>query len=125
MAFYGGISLHSKFCAEVDPARDFTLQEVVLGTGHHDFAKIDDVGAMGDFQSISDIVVGKQHADPLLGEINSDALDLIDRNRIDTGERFIEKEELGLDSQGAGNLCPTALPAGQGVGLLFTQVSDS
>ena len=68
---------------------------------------------MGDLQGVAHVVVGDQDADPGVGQALDDALDLVDGDRVDAGERFVQEQELGLRGQGAGDLGTAPLAAGE------------
>jgi len=55
------------------------------------------------------VVVGEKNAEvPLVPEAADETLDLGDGDRVDTGERFVQEDELGLGSQGFLRLCSRA-----------------
>ena len=64
-------------------------------------------------------MVGNQDADSHLLQVRDDFLDVENSDRIDAGKRLIEKDERRLQNQGAGNLDPSTLAAGQGVAGCF------
>ena len=59
------------------------------------------------------VVVGDEHADVFPFQLEDDALDVLDGDGVDTGERLVKKHELGVDGQGAGDLGAAALTARQ------------
>jgi hypothetical protein len=105
-------TLHSELFAQVNLAGYLTLQEFVLRTGDYDLTKVDDVGAMGDLQSIPNVMIGDEHPDTLSRKVHSDALDLVHRDRIDAGEGLIEQQKVRLDRQGAGDFRPASFASG-------------
>ena len=86
--------LHAKLLSQVDLAGDLALQELDLRPRHHDLPQVDDVGTMGDLQGIPDVVIGNEYSDSPVGQIQGDALDLVDGDRIDAGKWFIQKEKM-------------------------------
>src|SRR5579864_9297552 len=86
-------------------ATDFSIGAQRFGSaGAEDFPVIDDVGAVRDCQSLTDVVIGDQDTDPGVFQIEDDALQLQHLDRIDSGERLVEQQETRLDHKGAGDL---------------------
>uniref|UniRef100_A0A1I7Y9Y7 RNA polymerase beta subunit n=1 Tax=Steinernema glaseri TaxID=37863 RepID=A0A1I7Y9Y7_9BILA len=72
----------------------------------------------------TDVVVGDQHADALGLEVVDDLLDVAHGDRVDTGERFVEQDELGRGGQCPGNLHPAPLTTGQAHAQVVADVAD-
>src|SRR5947209_8051171 len=64
-----------------------------------DFAVIDNVRAISDYQSLTHIVVRHENANSRPLQMKDDPLQLKHLYRIDAGERLVEQKELWLDSQ--------------------------
>ena len=74
----------------------------------------DDVGVVADAQGFAHVVVGDQHTDPAGLQEPDDVLDLQHGNRVDAGKGLVQQDETRARGQGAGNLHPAPLAAGQG-----------
>lgn len=75
-------------------------------------AFVDDIRAIGDGESLSDVMVRYQYSDVLLPQFHDDTLNIIDRHGVDSGEGLVEEDELRSESQGPRNLSPTAFATG-------------
>src|SRR5436190_5931406 len=64
---------------------------------------MENVGAVDDLQRVADIVIGDQHTDAAILEVGDKAADIVDRDRVDAGERLVEQDEIGLGRQRPGN----------------------
>ncbi len=76
-----------------------------------------DVGAIGDRQGLANIVVGDQHPQPPALQVSDDALDVVYRDRVDPGERLIQKHELRIGHQRTRDFQTPALTTGKRVRL--------
>src|SRR5262249_46398740 len=104
---------------------DRVLNELLrFALGSH-FAVLNKVTSIGDFQGFADVVIGYQNANPLLTQIAYDLAYVGDSDRIDTGERLIEKNEKGLTDQAAGNFQPSFFSSGKPCGIIFSQPSQA
>src|SRR5690606_27853481 len=65
-----------------------------------------------------------QDADAARLEVADDALDVEHRDRIDTGERFVEQDEARLAGQGAGDLDAATLATGKADAQVLAQMGD-
>src|SRR5690606_12440643 len=77
-----------------------------------------------DIQGLAHVVVGDQYADAFGLEVVDDLLDVTDRDRVDTGERFVQQDELGRGRQRAGNLDAAAFATGQAHAEVVANVAD-
>src|SRR3954470_22141227 len=57
----------------------------------YDLPLVNDISAIAHAQRFSNLVVGDEHADPTVGELADDALDVEDGERIDAGEGLVEQ----------------------------------
>ena len=71
------------------------------------------------------MVIRDQHSDSPRTQLRDDALNVIDRDRIHSRKRLIEKHEFRLRDQRPGDLESPPLTAGEGVGLLIAQVGEA
>src|SRR5690606_14543668 len=84
-----------------------------------------DVRTIHDVERLLHVVIAYQHADSTMPQAGYDALDVVNRNRIHSRERFVEHHELRLGDQCAGDLQAPALSTGQRVGSTLSQVLDT
>src|SRR6185312_11080327 len=72
---------------------------------------VDDVGAVDEAERLAHIVIGDQNADPQAGQVADQRLDVADSDRVDSGERLVEKHKRWAARQRTRNLDPPALAA--------------
>ena len=70
-----------------------------------------DKGGLTDIQRVADIVIGDEHPDAALLQVQDDLLDIVDRDRVDAGKGLIQQDEVRLGRQGAGDFDPAAFTA--------------
>ena len=63
------------------------------------------------------IMIRDQHTDSPSFQAVHDILNIFDSDRIDTGKRFIQKNEPRVGDQGSGDLRPASFAAGQIINL--------
>ena len=85
---------------------------------------MDDVGTVDDVQCFAHIVIRNQNTDPPVLEMRDQVTNITDGNGIDTRERFIEKNEMRVRCQRAGNLDTPALTARQRQRRCTAQMRD-
>ena len=54
---------------------------------------MDDIGAVDQPKRFADVMIGDENADAALLQVMHENLDVGDRNRVDAGERLVEKNE--------------------------------
>ncbi len=92
-----------------------SIAEVVLaGLGIHEHlprpavaenaALADHVAAVGDLERLADLMVGDQDADAAIAEVADDGLDAVDRDRVNSGERLVKQDNLGIGDEATGDL---------------------
>ena len=87
---------------------------------------MDEEGAVGDREGFTDGVVGDEDGEAVLfAEFADDALDVLDGDGVDAGERFVEHENLGIGAEGAGDGETALLAAGEGDGEGFRNLGDA
>jgi hypothetical protein len=119
------VDLQRKPFAEVEAADIGVGDEFVGRAGAEDAAFGHDVGAVGDGEGFADVVVGDEDADSLLFEVEDDLADVVDGQRVDAGEGFVEEDELRLGRQAAGDLDSAAFTARKGVAASASDVGDA
>jgi hypothetical protein len=67
-------------------------------------------------------VVGNDHADAAVAEIGDDLLNVVDRDRVDSGERLVEEHEAGPLDERARDLQATPLSTGERVPLALAEM---
>ena len=70
-------------------------------------------------------MVGNEDTDIAVFQSPHDMLDVFHGNRVDTGKRLIEHNELRIDSQTAGNLRTSALTTRETVSLVLPHLVES
>src|SRR6185369_13565232 len=90
--------------AEIEPADVFIGHERFGAAGEEDLAAIDDAGAIDDVERFADVVIGDQHADAALLEVDHQVANVADREWIDPGEGFVQQHDRGLGGQRPGDL---------------------
>ena len=120
-----GASLQAKPFAEIDPAHVLVGHDLVRAALHQHLAVMHDVGAIDDLQRLPDVVVGDQDADAARFEVADDALDLDHRDRIDTGEWFVEQDEARLGGQRTRDRHAALLADGQAAGRPFGETLEA
>src|SRR6478736_592096 len=95
---------HVEVLAEVELAGLGVVDEELARALGHDLALADDVAAVDDAEGLADVVVGDEHADPALLELQDDLLNFGHGDRVDAGKRFVEEEELRAGNERAGDL---------------------
>ncbi len=74
---------------------------------------IKEVGPVGDSQSLSDIMVGDDHADVLVFEFGDDVLDIFNSDGVDTGERLVKENEFRVNCESASDFTTSSLSSGE------------
>ena len=76
---------------------------------------VHDICPVSNAQRFTDVVIGDQHADAALLQVEDDLLNIGDRDRVDTRERLVEQDEARGDDQRTRDLRPPPLAARQRV----------
>jgi hypothetical protein len=79
----------------------------------NDLSVDEDVVAVGDVEGGVYVVIGDQDSDALLGESVNDVLKFFDGDGVNSGERFVEEDEVGFSGHCAGNLDPAPFASGE------------
>ena len=74
---------------------------------------VEQVCSVDDRECLTYVVVCNDDSDILVFELCDDLLDILDGDRVDTGERFIKEDELRVDCKRAGDLAAAALTTGE------------
>ena len=82
------------------------------------------IGAVGNVQRFADIMVGNQNAEAAVLELRNQIADFGNGDRINTGQRFVEQDEVWLAGQSPGNFQSAPFAAGQGNCRRLAQMSD-
>src|SRR3989449_6625904 len=109
-------NLEGELLAEVDfPGYRFA-GDLAGRARHENLALVQDVGAIGDRERLTHVVVGDQDADAPVAQAPDDLLDVADGDGVDARERLVEQQVLRRGHQRAGDLQPAPLAARQGEG---------
>ena len=94
----GGVGLsHMEVFAEINFLRKRIVDYFILASRNANLPLTHDVGSVGDFQSVPNIVIRNQNADSATGEEFYHFLYVRDRNRVDSGERLVKEQEFRLN----------------------------
>src|SRR3990167_8760470 len=85
--------------SEINSLHFSIVFEFLRSAGPEDRSIVDDIGAVSDLQGFSDVVVGDEHSDHLGFQMFNDLLNFEYRDRIDSGERLIQQDELRRNYQ--------------------------
>ena len=66
---------------------------------------------VGDGEGLVDVMVGDEDPDVFLFQFEDNTLDVFHGDGVNASEGFVEEDELGIDGEGAGDLCPSAFTA--------------
>jgi hypothetical protein len=94
---------------QIDLFYDGVIRQGKRRASPQNLAGVDYISAVDDGQSLADVVVRDEDSDPGRRQAAYDRLDVEDRERVDSGERLVEQEEIGLNDQAAGDLDATPL----------------
>ena len=78
-----------------------------------DGSLVKQVGPVSDGQGLTDIVVSDDDTYILVFEFRDNELDVLHGNRVNSSERLVQKDELGVDGQGAGDLATAPFASGE------------
>jgi hypothetical protein len=70
-------------------------------------------------------MIADEHTDAPVAQIADDLLDVVYRNRVDSGERLVEHHELGTRHERSRDLEAPTLSAGERVRLAAPEVLDA
>src|ERR1700732_5158726 len=88
-------------------------KNLIRRSGSEHRALTHDVCAAADTQGLTDIMIGNEHADALVGQVLDYSLDIGNGQGVHTGKRLVQEDGPGVRRQRAGDLHPAALAAGQ------------
>src|SRR5262245_60073063 len=86
---------------------------------------MNDVGAVDDVESFTNVVIGNENAEAALLQMSDEDADIGDRQRIDAGERFVQQHEGGASREGACNLDAAAFAARERQRRSVADVADA
>src|SRR5262245_18170320 len=119
------LSVQSEILTQVDLFHFQVAAQLLGGAGSQDFSCVYYIGTIRDIQSLPDVVVGHEHADPTLAQHHDNTLDYLHRERVDAGERLVQKNEFRSKDERPGNLETAPLAAGESVGALPSEALDA
>ena len=74
---------------------------------------VQEICPVSDGERLTHIVVGDDHADVLVLELGDDELYVFHCDRVNSGERLVQKDELRIYGQGAGYLAAAPFTTGK------------
>ena len=95
--------LHREMIAKVDVAYLLVLQNIIRWSFSQCLTTANNIGAVTNTQCLADIMICNQHPDIAIGQMFHNALDIDDRNRINTREKFIQKNKSWFHRQRSRN----------------------
>lgn len=98
--------------------------DIICLAGKQDLAVGEDVRFVYDAQRLTDIVIRDEDADAAGLEVHDNALDILDRQRVDTGEWFIQQDEGGIEREGTRDLHAPPLTAGERIAPRVFDMGD-
>src|SRR5512134_373673 len=100
---------------QINPLYDGVIRQGKRRASPQNLAGVDYISAIHDGQSLADVVIRDQDSDAGRGQPSHDRLDVEHRDGVDSGERFVEKEEVGRYAEAPGDLDPPPFPSRKGV----------
>ncbi len=73
------------------------------------------IGTVGDAQSLVHVVVGNEYANVAVLQLPDNLLNVADGNGVDTGKRLVEHDKLRIYGQTTRYLCTAAFTTGKAV----------
>ena len=98
---------------KVTLADNFVVNQIARMAFAEYLTAVHDVRSISDGKRFANVVVGQQDTDPAILQPAYFMLQFLDGNRIDAGERFVEKHEGRTAGERAGNLAAPAFTARQ------------
>ena len=82
------VDLQPEFFAQIETTHIRIVDDVVRTTLHQHFARINDVSTIGESQGLPHIMISYEDANPAVGEVTDQSLDIADSDRVDARERL-------------------------------------
>src|SRR5437763_11907839 len=95
---------HTELFAKIKPAHFRIFCQVPRRAGTENLSFSHDVRAVRYTEGFTHIVIGDKDSDAAPAQIQDDTLDVVDRFRIDSRERFIQKNKLRFSCERPRNL---------------------
>src|SRR5215467_3630497 len=89
MQFPGLILVQSELGPQINPTHFFIGGKARRRAALENYASVDDVGAIGDAQRFTNVVIGDEDADAAVPQVENDFLNIRHRDRIDAGKRLV------------------------------------
>src|SRR5207244_8966134 len=97
-------NLQGELFAEIDFSGYWIAGDLAGRARHEDLSVVQDIGAIGDREGFTYVVIGDQDADAPVAQASDDLLDIDDRDEVDAGERLVERQVLRARDRGPGAL---------------------
>src|ERR1017187_1454801 len=117
-------SVEPEAFAEIDAAHFGVRGELGGRARSENGTGVDDVAAVHDRERVTHVVVRDEESDPGGREVPDHVLDVGNGNRVDAGERLVEKHEAGGQRQSAGDLEPAPFSSRKRVGHRVSEVRE-
>ncbi len=89
------------------------FEDLLRRTVGDQIALAHNIRAFTNGQRFTDVMVGDQDAKPAVAQVFNDSFDVDNRDRVNAGKRFIQKDKFRICGQRTRNLNTTAFPAGE------------
>ena len=99
--------LQRKPLTEIQPPHIVIIDQRFGGAGKQHLTIIDDAGTIDDIQRLAHIMIGDQHADATILELQHELADISNRQRINTGKGLIKQDDRRVGRQ---RTCDLAAP---------------
>src|SRR5438876_2813755 len=95
---------------EVNSSHLCVSGEVLGDALPEDLAFFDDIGAIGDLQCFSHVMISDEDSDPTAAELGDNSLYFENGNRIDSCKGLIQQDKCRVDREAPGDLHATPFP---------------
>ena len=114
------LSAENKIASQILLSHNRIISKFLAGSLEKNLTLEEQISAVGNRKSLGCIMVGNQNSDILFLQLIDHALNILHRNRVDTGKRLVEHDELGIDGKTTGYLRTSAFATRQTVAEIMT-----
>jgi hypothetical protein len=93
------MNLQAESFAQIKPPHIRVFNQFRRRAAAQNFPFRHNISAVGDAESFADIVVGNQNSDALIFQIKNNFPNIVNRNRVNSGKRFVQQNILRLGRQ--------------------------
>src|SRR5690606_21708427 len=99
--------------AEIYLTDQFIRRQLFRGSVSQYFSLKHKISPVGDGKRFLDVVIRDQDTDVFCFEFGNDVLDILYRDRVNTGKGLIKQDKFGIGSQGTGDFGPASFSTGK------------